>query len=71
MRFTWNVSTKTDPRTTQQSLMLSLAVGNMVVGFEISADTARKLGKDLTDGAAVLDGGVLAPSQQETKIFSA
>jgi hypothetical protein len=70
MQFTWLVSTNTDPRTTEQSLMLTITLGNVCVGFQVSPATAKKMAKDLSDGANLLDTGVIQPTAQERKIFT-
>jgi hypothetical protein len=70
MTFKWLVSTNTDPRTTEQSIMLTLTLGNVCVGVQISPATAKKMAKDLADGANLLDTGVIQPTAHERKIFT-
>jgi hypothetical protein len=71
MLFEWTVTVNKDPRTTEQVVMLTLKCGNMVIGAGISAKTARSMAKDLSEGAGIADTGVLEPTPQEKRIFSA
>lgn len=58
-----------DPRTTQQSVMLTFKVGNCVIGWQLEPKTALAISKDLADGANVAKRGVVAPTPKEVITF--